>query len=252
MQKNIKSLDSSIATINEKTTNNNKSLKPILSLDHGNSGLANNTSFNSSAATTTPASNSKSATTASIISVATTHTTAIIASNISTTVNLLGASSTLQPTAPAAPLVYTKRAASAASSTAATAVTATTTTVVDITPGVYAGDSVSPLSSNGSSSNQTLISPMTIDNQQHRLSFPNKNEVNAALMAQQQQQNLNCSNATSTLLNGSVAGNAGSNALNANNANANLATTSVGASSHSNTTNSAGEWNIIIGSNVCW
>ncbi|XP_014103600.2 kazrin isoform X2 [Bactrocera oleae] len=232
--KNIKSLDSCIATINEKTINNNKPLKPILSLDHGNSTVGNTTSFSNSAATATPASNSKGATTASA-------TTTVTASTISSAANLSSGITTLQSTTPAAPLVYTKRAAVATTSvTAATpATTATTTTVVDITPGVNTGDSVSPLSSNGSSSNQTLISPMTIDNQQHRLSFPNKNEVHAALMAQQQQQHLNGTNATTTLLNGSVAGTAGSNALNANNANANLATTSVGAANASNTTNSA-------------
>ncbi|XP_054089414.1 kazrin isoform X3 [Zeugodacus cucurbitae] len=233
--KNIKSLDSSIATINEKTINNNKPLKPILSLDHGNS--SNTTSFSNSAATATPATNSKSGTAAS----ATSATATVAGTNITS-------APTLQSSTAAAPLVYTKRATSAAAAATAAAPTAAatavaTTTVADITPtpGVSAGDSVSPLSSNGSSSNQTLISPMTIDNQQHRLSFPNKNEVHATLMAQQQQQHLNGSNATTALLNGSVAGtNAGSNALNANNANANLATSSVGAAAnHVNATNSA-------------
>ncbi|XP_020712681.1 kazrin isoform X3 [Ceratitis capitata] len=244
--KNIKSLDSSIATISEKAINNNKLLKPILSLDHGNSVINNVSIFTGNTVTTTPATsaltatNSKSATSAGATSNTTTATT------LSSTAAVAGAQQSITP------LVYTKRTTvtAAAAAAHAPATTATTVTTADITPGVNASDSVSPLSSNGSSSNQTLISPMTIDNQQHRLSFPNKNEVHAALMAaqqqqqQQQQQHLNgattTTTATTALLNGGNAtNNVGSNALNANNPNANLTSATLVAANHTNSATGA-------------
>ncbi|XP_053963017.1 kazrin isoform X2 [Anastrepha ludens] len=241
--KNIKSLDSSIATINEKTINNNKPLKPILSLDHGSGGVSNITGVSGSAATTTTGTtaglNVKSVTPASATTAAASATVA--ASTLSSTANLPTSTTTLQPASPAAAFVYSKRgtatSASATTASATPTATASSATVSDLTSGGVA-DSVSPLSSNGSSSNQTLISPMTIDNQQHRLSFPNKNEAHATLMAQQQQQHLNGATAAATLLNGGGT-NAGSNALNANNPSVNAATASVVTANHSNAATSA-------------
>ncbi|XP_036331444.1 kazrin isoform X3 [Rhagoletis pomonella] len=237
--KNIKSLDSSIATINEKTINNNKPLKPILSLDHGSGGTSNNST---TAVTTTTVTAAQSA--LNVKSVTAANLTTANASVLSSTANLPTSIASIQ-TSPAAALVYSKRniAVSISAPTPATA-TATATAIAtasaqEITPIGAADSIVSPLSSNGSSSNQALISPMTIDNQQHRLSFPNKNEAHAALMAQQQQQqNLNGTNATVALLNGGSS-NAGSNALNANNTNANSAATSMVTVNHSNASTNA-------------
>ncbi|XP_017463668.1 PREDICTED: uncharacterized protein LOC108357083, partial [Rhagoletis zephyria] len=237
--KNIKSLDSSIATINEKTINNNKPLKPILSLDHGSGSTSNNST---TAVTTTTVTAAQSA--LNVKSVTAANLTTANASVLSSTANLPTSIASIQ-TSPATALVYSKRniAVSISAPTPATA-TATATAIAtasaqEITPTGAADSIVSPLSSNGSSSNQALISPMTIDNQQHRLSFPNKNEAHAALMAQQQQQpNLNGTNATVALLNGGSS-NAGSNALNANNTNANSAGASMVTVNHSNASTNA-------------
>ncbi|XP_067632781.1 kazrin isoform X2 [Eurosta solidaginis] len=215
--KNIKSLDSSIATISEKTINNNKPLKPLLSLDHTNS-TTNNSSSESGCSSSTALTNINTI-------------TALSSTNNLPITNTTQQQQQSQSPSPITPLVYTKRSTAAA--TVPTSTGANTSTS-DITPG-GAIDSITSLSLNGSSNNKTLVSPMTIDNQQHRLSFPNKNEAHAALMAQQQQQHLNGATATTTsLLNGGSSGNVGSNALNANNPNANLTTTSIVTANHSN------------------
>ncbi|KAH8399055.1 hypothetical protein KR215_001475 [Drosophila sulfurigaster] len=106
----VKSLDSSVTALKEKSVNNNKPVKPLLSLDSS--------------------SNNSNSTNTRDLGVATASTT-------TTTTT-----STAPPVKPPATLLANKR---------------------DLTPS--ASDSSSPASSNGSSSNQTLTPPMTIDNQ---------------------------------------------------------------------------------------
>ncbi|XP_073845663.1 liprin protein kazrin isoform X2 [Musca autumnalis] len=175
--KNIKSLDSS--ALNDKTVNNNKPLKTILSLDNTTTAAA------PTASATTPTS-----TTASIVAGTGTSKTTLVASSSSTSTTsgatkFAASSNNIQSpsaTAAASALFYNKHK-SQQQQKQQQQQQQQQTQQHDLTP---SGESItSPLSSNGS--NHTLTSPMTIDNQQqqqqqHRLNFPyptNKSNISS-------------------------------------------------------------------------
>uniref|UniRef100_A0A1I8MU83 SAM domain-containing protein n=1 Tax=Musca domestica TaxID=7370 RepID=A0A1I8MU83_MUSDO len=157
--KNIKSLDSS--ALNDKTRNNNKPLKTILSLD-------NTTTSTTAAGTTQTVAVAATTATLTTVAAAAVPTTSVASATPITagSTKFAASSNNVQSpsaTAAASALFYNKHKNQQQLQSPHN----------DLTP---SGESItSPLSSNGSS--HTLTSPMTIDNQQqqqqqHRLNFP--------------------------------------------------------------------------------